>query len=123
PLPYPHFGEGGRAVSSGKDRLFFFFGYQKATFDGEGSPSGYIAPTSAGLTKIAALPGVSPYVINLVKQSMPLASAKEFDNCDPVNGTGPIIGTCGIDLGVVNATLPNTFGTKAYQFNVDANLN
>ncbi len=28
PVPLPHFGEGGKAVYSGKDRVFFFFGYQ-----------------------------------------------------------------------------------------------
>lgn len=122
PLPYPRFGEGGPAVRSGKDRLFFFFAYQKDTFDGEGGSAGYIAPTAAGLAKIAALPGVSPYVINLVKQAMPLAGAREFDNCSAA-GTGAILGTCGIDLGTVNAVLPNVNSTKSYQFNVDANLN
>src|SRR6185295_11514421 len=92
PLLFPHFGEGTHpAVYSGKDHLFFFFAYEKTTFDGEGSPSSYTAPTSAGLAKIAALPGVSPYVIGLVNQSMPLASSKEFDNCSS-SGTGAILG-------------------------------
>src|ERR1043165_5732365 len=122
PLPYPHFGEGGPAVHSGKDHLFFFFAYQKTTFDGEGGSAGYIAPTAAGLAKIAALPGVSPFVINLVNQSMPLATSREFDNCSS-SGTGSILGTCGIDMGTVNAVLPNANATKSYQFNVDANLN
>jgi outer membrane receptor protein involved in Fe transport len=123
PILIPHFGEGTHpAVYSGKDHLFFFFAYQKTSFDGEGGSSGYIAPTSAGLAKIAALPGVSPYVINLVQQSMPLASSKEFDNCSS-DGTGPILGTCGIDLGTVNAVLPNANATKSYQFNVDAIVN
>src|SRR6185503_11112514 len=39
------------------------------------------------------------------------------------SGTGPILGTCGIDMGTVNAVLPNTNATKSYQFNVDANVN
>src|ERR1044072_7953050 len=118
PLVFPHFGEGGPAVHSGKDHLFFFFAYQKTSFDGEGGSSGNIAPTSAGLAKIAALPGVSPYVINLVQQSMPLAASREFDNCSD-SGTGKILGICGIDMGTVNAVLPNANETKSYQFNVD----
>lgn len=122
PLLFPHFGEGGPTVHSGKDHLFFFFAYQKTSFDGEGSPSSYTAPTAAGLAKIAALPGVSPYVINLVQQSMPLASSKQFDNCS-ADGTGAILGVCGIDQGTVNAVLPNANATKSYQFNVDANVN
>src|ERR1044072_114355 len=36
PLPIPRFGEGGPAVHSGKDHLFFFFAYQRETFNGEG---------------------------------------------------------------------------------------
>jgi len=122
PIPFPRFGEGGPSIKSGKDHLFFFFALERDTFDGEGGSSGYIAPTAAGLAKIAALPGVSPYVINLVNKSMPLAGAKEFDNCSAF-GTGPILGTCGIDMGNVNVPLPNTNATKSYQFNVDANVN
>src|SRR6185295_14521671 len=104
------------------DHLFFFFALERDTFDGEGGSSGYIAPTAAGLAKIAALPGVSPYVINLVNKSMPLAGSREFDNCSAA-GTGPILGACGIDMGNVNVPLPNTNSTKSYQFNVDANVN
>ena len=29
PIPYPHFGEGGPSVHSGKDRAFFFFNYEQ----------------------------------------------------------------------------------------------
>ena len=72
PLLFPHFGEGTHpAVYSGKDHLFFFFAYQKTTFDGEGGSSGYIAPTSAGLAKIAALPGVSPYAVSYTHLTLP----------------------------------------------------
>jgi hypothetical protein len=123
PIPIPHFGEGGKAWSSGKDKLFFFLAGQKDFFKGEGSTSGYIAPTAAGLAKIATLPGVSPYVINLVRQSMPLSASSQFDNCNPVSGTGPILGTCGIGEGNVNVAQPNSNTTKAWQANIDHNLN
>jgi len=132
PLPYPHFGEGGPYVESGKDRLFFFAAYQHDFFDGQGSSGGYIAPTASGLAKIAALPGVSPYVIDLVKKAMPLAPTADFDACDlidPANpkkgfiGSGPILGTCGIDEGNVFANLPNTNTTNSFQINVDHNMN
>jgi len=123
PLFIPHFGEGGPVVRSGKDKLFFFAAYERDYFGGEGGANGYIAPTAAGLAKIAALPGVSPFVVNLLQQSMPLAAAKGFDNCDPVLGTGPILGTCGIDEDTVNVSQPNTNTTKALQLNFDANVN
>src|SRR6478672_8477451 len=73
PIPYPSFGEGGPMGHSGKDKLFFFVAAQKDFFVGEGSSSGYIAPTAAGLAQIAALPGASPFVIGLVQTAMPLA--------------------------------------------------
>src|SRR4051812_228373 len=81
PMPYPHFGEGGKEFKSGKDKLFFFVAAQKDFFVGEGATSGYIAPTAAGLATIASRPGVSPFAIGLIKKSMPLAPAAQFDNC------------------------------------------
>ena len=121
PIPIPRFGEGGPAVKSGKDKLFFFVAAQKDFFKGEGSSAGYIAPTAAGLAKIATLPGVSPFVIGLLQKSMPLAS-NQFDNCS-AQGTGPILGTCGIGEGNVNVAQPNSNTTHAWQVNIDHNLN
>jgi Carboxypeptidase regulatory-like domain/TonB dependent receptor len=122
PIPIPRFGEGGPAFKSGKDKLFFFVAAQKDFFKGEGSTAGYIAPTAAGLARIAALPGVSPFVIGLVRTAMPLAAARQFDNCSSA-GTGAILGTCGIDEGNVNVAQPNSNTTKAWQVNIDHNLN
>ena len=127
PIPYPHFGEGGPRFESGRDKLFFFAAFERDFFVGEGSSSGYIAPTEAGLNAIAGL-GASPFVIDLLRSSMPLAPTQEFVNCtDPKNvlptELGPILGTCGIGLGNVNVPLPNSNGTKSFQFNVDHNLN
>jgi len=122
PIPILHFGEGGKTVTSGKDKLFFFVAGQKHFFKGEGSTSGYIAPTAAGLAKIAALPGVSPYVIGLVQKSMPLSATNQFDNCSAA-GTGAILGTCGIAEGNVNVAQPNSNTTKSWQVNIDHNLN
>jgi hypothetical protein len=122
PLPYPHFGEGGPRFESGKDKLFFFANYERDFFVGQGSSSSYIAPTEAGLNAIAARPGVSQYVVNLLKSAMPLAPTAEFDNCSP-SGPGAIMGICGVGMGEVNVPLPNTNGRKSFQFNIDHNLN
>jgi len=128
PLPFPHFGEGGPRMHSGKDRLFFFAAFERDFFVGEGSSSGYIAPTEAGLNQIAARPGASPFVINLLRSAMPLAPTQEFVNCVDPNDVDPtefglILGACGIGLGNVNVPLPNTNGTKSFQGNIDYNLN
>jgi outer membrane receptor protein involved in Fe transport len=126
PLPFLNFGELDKDVplfNSGKDKLFFFAAFERDFFVGEGSSSGYIAPTEAGLNAIAARPGASQYVINLLRSAMPLAPTNEFDNCDEDFGPGPILGACGIGMGNVNVPLPNTNGTKSFQMNVDHNLN
>jgi outer membrane receptor protein involved in Fe transport len=120
PIWYPHFGEGGPMFKSGKDKLFFFVAAQKDYFKGEGSTAGYIAPTAAGLATIAALPGASPFVIGLVQRAMPLAT-NQFGNCD-ADGTGPILGSCGIREGFVNVAQPNTNTTKSWQVNIDYNM-
>ncbi|HMH42604.1 MAG TPA: TonB-dependent receptor, partial [Pyrinomonadaceae bacterium] len=121
PITIPRFGEGGPAVKSLKDKLFFFVAAQKDFFKGEGATAGYIAPTASGLATIAALPGVSPYVIGLLRQAMPLAT-NQFDNCSAA-GSGAIFGTCGIAEGNVNVAQPNSNTTKSWQVNIDHNLN
>jgi len=40
-----------------------------------------------------------------------------------VNGTGPILGACGIQEGNVNVAQPNTNTTHSWQVNIDHNLN
>ncbi len=51
-----------------KNKLFFFGAYQREPITQQASGVSYTAPTGAGLTQIAALPGASAFVINLLRR-------------------------------------------------------
>jgi len=117
PLPFFNFGEGGPSFFSGKNKLFFFGAFEKVFNEGAGSPAGTaFLPTQAGLNQIAALPGVSPFVINIFRNNVALAPA-----ADPAATAefGTVLGVSGIPFGPVELSIPNTFTTKSYQFNID----
>ena len=118
PLPFFNFGDGGGpSFISGKNKLFFFGAYEKVFNEGAGSPAGTaFLPTRAGLDQIAAIPGVSPFVIDIFRNNVALAAA-----ADPAATAefGTVLGVSGIPFGPVELSIPNTFTTKSYQFNID----
>jgi hypothetical protein len=112
PIPYPHFGEGGPRWHSGKNKLFFFFAYEKYFQESAGSESDAItSPTLAGLNQIAAIPGVSPFIVNLFMNSVSLAPTQTT--------TRTVLGVPGIPFGTFNLPVPSFQAQKSYQFNVD----
>jgi hypothetical protein len=117
PLPYLSFGDGGPTFKSGKNKLFFFGAFEKVFNEGAGAPAGTaFLPTQAGLDQIAAIPGVSPFVVDIFRNNVALATT-----ADP-NATaefGTVLGVSGIPFGPVALSIPNTFTNKSYQFNID----
>ena len=118
PLPYINFGDSdGPMFKSGKNKLFFFGAYEKIFNEGAGAPAGTaFLPTLAGLNQIAAIPGVSPFVIDILRNNVALASAADPDATAEF---GTVLGVSGIPFGPVELSIPNTFTTKSYQFNID----
>ena len=116
PLPFPNFGEGGPMFYSGKNKLFFFVAYEKYYQEGASSSGSYFAPTLAGLNQLAAIPGVSPFVINIFKNNVTLATA-----ADPTATAqfGNILGQTGISFGEVILPIPAFQESDNYQFNFD----
>jgi outer membrane receptor protein involved in Fe transport len=62
PLYLPRFGEGGRALYSGRNRTFFFTAYQETRFRSPGATVSLTTPTAAGRARLRELfpVGVSP---------------------------------------------------------------
>ena len=117
PLPYLNFGEGGPAFKSGRNKLFFFGAFEMVFNEGAGAPAGTaFLPTQAGLDQIAAIPGVSPFVVNILRNNVALAAAADPDATAEF---GTVLGVSGIPFGPVALSIPNTFTTKSFQFNVD----
>ena len=118
PLPFFNFGDGGKPMFiSGENKLFFFGAYEKTFNEGAGSSAGTaFLPTQAGLNQIAALPGVSPFVINILRNRVALATTAD---ADATARFGTVLGVSGIPFGAVELSIPNTSTNKAYQFNID----
>ena len=117
PLPYFNFGEDGSMFKSGRNKLFFFGAFEKIFNEGAGSPAGTaFLPTRAGLDRIAAIPGVSPFVVAILRNNVALAEAAD---ADATARFGTVLGVSGIPFGPVALSVPNTSTNKAFQINID----
>ena len=121
PLPYPNFGENdGPIFKSGKNKLFFFAAYEKYYQTGEASSGSYRAPTLAGINQLAAVPGVSPFVIDIFRNLVTLPDAPDptatatFGNITIGNTT-----LTGVPIGIVTLPIPASQEQKSYQVNID----
>ncbi|MGH9945374.1 MAG: carboxypeptidase regulatory-like domain-containing protein, partial [Pyrinomonadaceae bacterium] len=94
-----------------KDRLFFFGSAQRERIDRFAAPTKYSAPTAAGLQQIAALPGASPFVINLLRDNLTLAPN--------ATTTATVLGVSGVPFGEVINSVPSGSTETLSQINVD----
>ncbi|MDT4954407.1 MAG: hypothetical protein QOJ02_2545 [Acidobacteriota bacterium] len=94
-----------------KNRLFFFGAFQKEPISQEGSGVSYTAPTPAGLARVAALPGASPYIVGLLQNNLVLPAI--------TTSTQTVLGTPGIPFGVVSLVTPGGQHETQYQINID----
>lgn len=98
-----------------RNKLFFFGALERQPTSQEGSSTTALVPTSAGLAQIAALPGASPFVVNLLRNNLVLPTTQTT--------TQTVLGVAGIPFGEVNTIIPIQDENEQYQVNVDYNLN
>jgi hypothetical protein len=94
-----------------KNKLFFFGAFQREPISAEGSGVSYTAPTPAGLAQVAALPGASPYIVNLLQSNLILPAT--------ATSTQTVLGAAGIPFGVVSLVTPGGQQSTQYQINID----
>jgi hypothetical protein len=94
-----------------KNKLFFFGAYQRTDLKQQGSGVSYTAPTAEGLTRIAAIPGVSPFVAGLLRDNLTLAAS--------ASETREVLGVSGIPFGQVSIVTPNDLLQTQFQLNID----
>jgi hypothetical protein len=94
-----------------KNKLFFFGALQRDEISQVGAGTSFTAPTAAGLAQISALPGASPFVIDLLKNNLTLPNT--------ATGTQTVLGTPGIPFGEVSIVTPGGSAEKQYQLNID----
>lgn len=109
-----------------KDRLFFFGAYEREKTTAEGGTYSFVAPTAAGLNRIAALPGASAYIVNLLRRYTAQAASQSF--LQPVLAptvdcaVTPANPNC-IPFGSASVTSPNGALTNQYIINIDYSPN
>ncbi len=109
PLPIPHFGEGGPAVYSGKDKLFFFTSFERIG-RGDAAGTSFFAPTTAGYAQLATIAGVRQPILSFVRQFVPAASTAS----DVIS-----VGGQNVPVGLISLPAPNFFERKNFVLNVD----
>ncbi|MFM9904762.1 MAG: carboxypeptidase regulatory-like domain-containing protein [Pyrinomonadaceae bacterium] len=109
-----------------KNKLFFFGAYEREKTASEGSTYTFVAPTAAGLTRIAALPGASAYIVNLLKTYTTQAATQSF--LQPVLAPSvdctatPANANC-IPFGNASVLAPNGATNNQYLINIDYSPN
>ncbi|MCM3869866.1 MAG: carboxypeptidase regulatory-like domain-containing protein, partial [Pyrinomonadaceae bacterium] len=86
-----------------KNKLFFFGAFHHEFKDQPSTLFEYFAPTAAGLDQLAALPGVSPYVVNYLRTNLTLASQP---TTSATADFGTVLGVPGIPFGTVTLAAP-----------------
>jgi hypothetical protein len=106
-----------------KNKLFFFTAYERKQTLSAGSTYSFVAPTSEGLNRIAALPGASPFVVDLLRRFTQPALSASFVrpvlapvslNCADTPGNA----NC-IPFGQATVTAPNNLLNNQYLINID----
>ncbi|MFN2491744.1 MAG: carboxypeptidase regulatory-like domain-containing protein [Pyrinomonadaceae bacterium] len=92
PLHLPRFGEGGRSIHSGKDKLFFFASYERLHTGAAGSPGGITTPTAAGFAIINSIPGLSATNRQILNTYVPVAPAADAGSITVLGRQVPIGG-------------------------------
>lgn len=129
-MPRSDFGRFGGNVGGPilKNKLFFFGSYERIQSGDAASALGLTAPTSAGLTAISALPGISAANLGIFKQYVPVAptsNAGTIDFCAvvPTGGVCPNNNFVRVPVGNVNFSAPNFTVNKNFVINIDYTQN
>jgi carboxypeptidase family protein len=111
PFPIPHFGEGGPAIISGRDKFYFFTSYERVQTGSAASAGGIVTPTAAGFATLATIPALSANNLSAFNNFVPVA---------PVNdqGTISVLGRS-IPVGSVSFAAPNFFKQNHAVINLD----
>jgi hypothetical protein len=125
PVLLPRFGEGGDRYWSGRDKLFFFFGYERLQLGSAAGAGGLTTPTAAGFATLGALPGLSPTNLAIFNTYVPVAPAQTattpFCLVPRQGGECPAAQTIQIPVGDVAVPSPNFTKQNHIVSNIDFN--
>lgn len=107
-----------------KDKLFYFGTYEFRNRGREGSANTFLAPTDAGFATLAGIPGVSPFVLDLLRNNVPRPASPTSANRFPtvaLDLNDPQSPRIPIPVGPVTSFIPDFFSDHQFQVNVDHN--
>ncbi len=121
PVSIPNFTGENRMFWSGKDKMFFFFSYERLHTGSAAGAGGIVTPTAAGFATLATIPGLSATNLSIFRQFTPVAPTADVQNS---TCTGPdcfrVAGRL-VDLGNVSFAAPNFFKQNHAVINLDLN--
>jgi len=110
PLYLPRFGQGGKSSFGGKDKLFFFAGYERLQTGDAAGANAIRTPTAAGFAALNTVSGLSATNLAIFKQYVPVAPAQ----------TGSItVSGVNIPVGVVSIPSPSFNNNDYIVANID----
>jgi hypothetical protein len=112
PLYLPRFGQGGKSTIGGKDKLFFFAGYERLQTGAAAGANAIETPTAAGFSALNGISGLSATNVGIFKQYVPVAPAQNGTDVTTVNGVN-------IPIGFVNVPSPNYTYNNYVVANID----
>jgi hypothetical protein len=125
PVYFPRFGEGGPAYFSGRDKLFFFFGYERLQQGSAAGAGGLTTPTAEGFATLNSLPGLSPGNLAIFNTYVPVAPTRSgtrpFCLVARAGGECPDSQVIDIDIGNVAVPSPNFTKQNHIVANIDYN--
>jgi len=125
PVYFPRFGEGGPTYYSGKNKLFFYIGYERLQEGTAAGAGGISAPTAAGFATINALPGLSAANRAIFNQFVPVASTQtdtaDFCRVPRAGGECPAGQSLVIPIGDVAIPSPSFTKQNHFLLNMDYN--
>ncbi len=93
------------------NKLFYFGAYQYERIKQSTVTSTYLAPTEAGLQQISGLAGVSPFVVDMLRNNLALAPA--------ATTTRTVLGTPDVPFGNIALSVPGGSREHLFQTNID----
>ena len=127
PLYIPSFGEGGRRTFpwSGKNKLFFFFQFERMGLGQAASPGNISAPTAEGIALLQNLSGVSATNLAVFRQFVPVAPTNNAGTIPVCAVNRDASGACpggnqiAVPVGNIAFAAPNFQNNRNVVFNVD----
>src|SRR6266446_1820306 len=127
PLYLPWLGEHHVAPFSGKDRLFFFFQFEKSTLGQAASPGGLVGPTADGYNVLSGLSGISATNLGVLKNFLPAAPANNAGSISVCSTARNAAGVCptgnaiSVPIGTIAFAAPNFQNNLNWVLNFDFN--